>query len=153
MALGTSTAACVVGAVCTLGLTPKRFRSTFYEHHTLTKYIREYVWCKQTTLKIDGELVVCDRELVQAYDTIGVEGYARCYWPMDLVEPFVRENWCVISPCNWGKILSACASVPKVAMGAREALLVHRGLEGACPARVAQRHRQRTDPTPQQLHA
>ena len=47
------------------------------------------------TLKIDGELVECDREFVQAYDVIG--DTARAYWPMDLVEPFVRQNWYVVS--------------------------------------------------------
>ena len=72
---------------------PERFRSTFYKHLTLAKYIREYVWCEQTTLSIDGELVECDRDFVRAFDVIG--DTARAYWPMDLVEPFVRANWCV----------------------------------------------------------
>ena len=93
MVLGASTALCVVGAACTLALTPKRFRSTFYKHYTLGTYVREYVWHEQTTLNIDGELVECDREFVQAYDVIG--DTARAYWPMDLVEPFVRQNWYV----------------------------------------------------------
>ena len=50
-------------------------------------------WRDRTTLEIDGEIVTgCERELVQAQQGMA---YARCYWPMDLAEPFVRENWCV----------------------------------------------------------
>ena len=39
MALGASTALCVVGAACTLASMPERFRSTFYKHHTLAMYL------------------------------------------------------------------------------------------------------------------
>ena len=51
-------------------------------------------WNERTTLrhptgKIDTD---CDP---RARASHGMHGYARCYWPMDLVEPFVRENWCV----------------------------------------------------------
>ena len=91
--LGASTAICVVGAVCALASMPEWFRSTFYKHYTMATYIRNYVWCEQTTLQIDGELVECEREFVQAHVVIG--DVARAYWPMDLVEPFARENWCV----------------------------------------------------------
>ena len=57
-------------------------------------YVRKYVWHEQTTLSINGELVECDREFVRATDVM--RDTARCYWPMDLVEIFVRQNWCVV---------------------------------------------------------
>ena len=91
MALGATTSLCVVGAACTLASTSEKYRPTFYKHCTLAMYVREYCWHEQTLLKLNGELVVCDRELVRAYDAIG--DTARAYWPMDLVETFVRDNW------------------------------------------------------------
>ena len=55
-------------------------------------YVRSYVWTEQTVLRIDGEIAEYDRETIQAYEAIG--DTARCYWPVDLIEPFVRQNWC-----------------------------------------------------------
>ena len=69
----------------------RRFRTTFYKHCAM--HNRNTWWCDRTTLEIDGKIVTgCERELVQAHQGMA---YARCYWPMDLAEPFVRENWCV----------------------------------------------------------
>ena len=96
--LGVTTVLSVIGAACTLASTKEQFRSTFYKHYTLARYVRDYVWHEQTTLSVDGELVVCDREFVQAYDVIG--DTALVYWPMDLVEPFVHANWCVFAACT-----------------------------------------------------
>ena len=55
--------------------------------------------------KIDGNLVDCGHEAVRAAEVIGDS--ARAYWPMDLVEPFVRQNWYVFSPRICRSILIA----------------------------------------------
>ena len=55
-------------------------------------YIRTHTWNEQTSIVVAGEIVeVTERETVQARSAIG--DTARCYWPMDLVEPFVRKNY------------------------------------------------------------
>ena len=92
MALGATSALSVVGAICTLASTNERFRSTFYKHCTCAEYVRND-WDGRTTVTIRGKIVTdCGRELVRIKL---MKGYNRCYWPMDLVEPFVRENWWV----------------------------------------------------------
>ena len=48
--------------------------------------MREYKW-NATTTNFFG--LVTDQEAVRA----NVLFKARCYWPMDLLEPFVREAW------------------------------------------------------------
>ena len=91
--LAASTAVCMIGAAFALKWMDVRFRSTFYKHYTLAKYVREYDWNERTTLKLRGQIITgCDQELVRAKV---MQGFARCYWPMDLVKPFVRDNWCV----------------------------------------------------------
>ena len=70
---------------------PPAFRSTFYRHRTCATYVREYKWNLQTAIKINCELTLnCDRETVRVNV---MKNNARCYWPMDLVEVFVRDNW------------------------------------------------------------
>ena len=93
--LGASTALCVTGAACTLASTTERFRSTFYKHYTMAMYIRGYMWHERTLCRIDGEMVECDREFIRAF---ALSDTARTYWPMDLVEPWARQNWSVIAP-------------------------------------------------------
>ena len=68
------------------------FRHTFYRHRTMAAHVREFWWNEATaTTMPNGELATgCDRETIRAYH---VMGYARCYWPMDQVEDFVREGW------------------------------------------------------------
>ena len=50
---------------------------------------------------------------------------------MDLAEPFVRENWCVVgSHTLYRMTLLECAlSPPQVALGTREAVVVHQEVE------------------------
>ena len=94
IALGASTVVCVVGAVGVFVLMDERFRSSFFEHCTLATYVRTYLWYERTAQKVQGKIELdCDRELVRA---VGAMEQARYYWPTDLVEPFVRENWCVV---------------------------------------------------------
>ena len=82
---------CALGAVFTFASMEKRFRATFYQHRTLLMHNRNTWWRDRTTLEINGEIVKgCDRQTVQAVQGMS---YARCYWPMDLVEPYVRANW------------------------------------------------------------
>ena len=51
-----------------------------------------FEWNEQTVAKVDGEIVTgCDRELVRAGLLLKT---ARCYWPTELVERFVAQNWC-----------------------------------------------------------
>ena len=71
-----------------------RLLPSFYKHQTLKQHIREFVWNEETAATApDGKLMKdCDRETIRAYCACS---FAKCYWPMDLVEPFVRENWCV----------------------------------------------------------
>ena len=90
--LVTSTAVCVLGAVCAFASMNPAFRSTFFKHRTFSKHMREYEWNERTVVKVRGEMVPgCDRELVRVKAAMS---FARCYWPMDLVESLVRENWC-----------------------------------------------------------
>ena len=94
--LGATTALTGFGAACVFAAMDERYRSTFYKHTTLAMYLRSEYWNAhhKTTLRMKGEVLRgCNHDLVRAYEAIGE--YARCYWPMDLVEPFVRENWCV----------------------------------------------------------
>ena len=91
MMLCAATAVCAVGAGCFLLSMKERFRGTFYKHHTFSAQMRDYYWNVKTVVSMNGELLKnCEREFVRA-DTM--KSFARCYWPMDLVEPFVRENW------------------------------------------------------------
>ena len=61
----------------------------------MQQHVREWWWFTATTLKVDGKTRSnCDRESVRADHVM--KWYAKCYWPMDLVEPFVRENWCAV---------------------------------------------------------
>ena len=65
-------------------------RATFYKHCTMAMHVRNYHWHVGTTVKIKGKLVAdCDRELIRA---LRITHYAKCYLPMDLVEPVVRDN-------------------------------------------------------------
>ena len=94
MALGATSAMCAVGAACVLAACKPRYRSTFYEHCTMKTHMRNTWWRDRTTIELDGKILTdCDRELVRAYQGLN---YAKCYWPMDLVEPFVRDNWYVL---------------------------------------------------------
>ena len=63
------------------------FRGTFYRHRTFATMLREFEWNREPYLR-DGELRT--REKIRAGV---VADFARCYWPMDLVEQFVREGW------------------------------------------------------------
>ena len=61
--------------------------------YTLATYLREYTWNEATAVTARGQLLIdCGQERIRA-DVI--DNVARQYWPMDLVEPFVRENWWV----------------------------------------------------------
>merc|ERR1712185_206624 len=92
MALGVMSVACAAGAACVLAACETRFRSTFYEHRTFKTHVRTFKWEIATVIEVNGKLRTnCDRETIRA-DII--MSYAKCYWPMDLVEPFVQENWC-----------------------------------------------------------
>ena len=72
----------------------ERFRSTFYKHCTLAMHVRDFEWNEQTAAKVGGEILTgCDRELVRASVLMKT---ARCYWPTELVERFVVQNWRVI---------------------------------------------------------
>ena len=134
MALGTTTVMSVIGAVGVFFSMEERFRSSFYEHCTMAKHVRTYVWDERTAHRVQGKIDTdCDRELVRAAAAMM---YARCYWPMDLVEPFVRENWCVIvshASRVAPKKLDERAFSPQVALGAREAVVVHDEVEKADP--------------------
>ena len=89
--LGGATALAIFGAACVLEATPENYRGGFYQHNTLAMYVRSFAWNEQTSIKIDGKVKTgCTRELVRAAEVIGE--HARCYWPDDLVRPFVREN-------------------------------------------------------------
>ena len=60
----------------------------------MKQHFRDWWWLTATVTTINGELHTnCDRELVRVCEAIGAT--ARCYWPMDLVRPFVRRHWCV----------------------------------------------------------
>ena len=57
----------------------------------MKKHVRDFWWFTATATAISGKLVEdCDRETVRAETAMS---FAKAYWPMDLVEPFVRENW------------------------------------------------------------
>ena len=93
MALGVTSAVCAVGAACVLAACEPRYRSTFYEHRTFKTHLRTFWWETATAIIVNGKLRTdCDREIVRADIIMAI---AKYYWPMDLVEPFVRENWCV----------------------------------------------------------
>ena len=93
--LGVTSAVCAVGAACVLAACEPRYRSTFYEHRTWAMHLRTFFWDTATAVEVNGKLRAnCDRETVRAWHVMGVS--AECYWPMDLVKPFVRENWCVL---------------------------------------------------------
>ena len=87
--LGVATFISALGMVCTLISMPQEHRASFYKHCTYHMHLRDWNW-NQTIMNIDGVLVECEPELVRA--CVGMS-YARCYWPDDLVRPFVRENW------------------------------------------------------------
>ena len=91
--LGATTAVSLVGVACVFASMDKRYRSSFYKHCTLMMHNRSYVWKSKETLTLNGKLVK-NRELVL---TCAGLDQALCYWPMELVKPFVRENWCVVS--------------------------------------------------------
>ena len=94
MALGVTSAVCAVGAACVLAACEPRYRSSFYEHRTWVMHLRNFWWDDATAVNIDGKMRTnCDRETIRAWSII--RSTARYYWPMDLAEPFVRENWCV----------------------------------------------------------
>ena len=90
MALGVTTATCVIGAACALASMEQRWHSTFYEHRTLKKHVREF-WWKQATVGADndGNFVYKKEDIIACH----AMSFARCYWPTDLVESFVRANW------------------------------------------------------------
>ena len=148
--LAATTALSFVGAACVLATMDERLRPSFYRHETLVMYMRSTLWSEhpKTTLRIKGEVIRgCDFDLVRGYDAMG--RHARCYWPIDLVEPFVSDNWCV---ARRGAIrlclnppLPCCARVrsPQVALGRTAAVLVHQKLESANPEGDAQRVRNR----------
>mgnify|MGYP007000213275 CR=1 len=57
---------------------------------TYNTHLRTFWWDTATTFNVDGQVRTnFDRDTVRAHVMI----FAKCYWPMDLVEPFVRENW------------------------------------------------------------
>ena len=92
--LAATTALSFVGAACVLATMDERLRPSFYRHETLAMYVRSTLWSEhhKTTLRIKGEVIRgCDFDLVRGYEAMGE--HARCYWPMDLVKPFVRANW------------------------------------------------------------
>ena len=84
-------------------------------------------WHERAVVKVDGQLVHgCDRELVQTYEVIG--DYARCYWPMELVKPLVRENWCLFlsaRPAPVRPLMRMSPNPAQAALGRRAAVLVH----------------------------
>ena len=99
MALGVTSAVCAVGAACVLAACEPRLRSSFYEHRTLKTHVRNTWWETATATTINGKLEThCDRETIRAYHAMS---FAKCYWPMDLVELFVRKNWCVCRATRW----------------------------------------------------
>ena len=90
-----STAVGTLGAALSLASIGKPRRSTFHKHCTCATYTRTYAWNEQVSITIGGELHTnCEREMVRAYQVIG--STARCYWPTDLVERFIAQNWCVL---------------------------------------------------------
>ena len=91
MTLGGLTAGGALAAALGMANMVPAYRHTFYRHRTMATHVREWWWNEAMAVRIDGELVLnCDRETVRV-DVL--KNHARCYWPMDLVEVFVRENW------------------------------------------------------------
>ena len=75
----------------------EKFRVTFYKPYSLYRHVRENFWSENhyTSLRNGGVVTTGhDRETIQAVRGMS---FARTYWPMDLVEPFVRRNWYVPS--------------------------------------------------------
>ena len=92
--LGATSAVCAAGAAFSFVALNERFRDSFWKHYPMSKHVREFWWETATvTTGPDGQVMEdCDRETIRAYTAMY---FAKCYWPMDLVEPFVRDNWCV----------------------------------------------------------
>ena len=119
------TAGCALAAALGMANVVPAFRHTFYRHRTIATHVREYWWNREPYM-YNGEMQ--EQEKIRAES---LTSFARCYWPMDLVEPFVRDNW-YAARTRRGKraavkerFLTACTmSCAQVKMGAREAVLV-----------------------------
>ena len=93
IALGTTSALCALGISCTFASMERRFRSTFYKHRNCAKHVRDWCWDLATfSTDLNGQVKEYDRETIRAYHAMS---FTKASWPMDLVEPFVRDNWCV----------------------------------------------------------
>ena len=63
------------------------YRKTFFRHRTMKTHVREFHWNREPYM-YNGEMQ--EQEKIRAEI---LTSYARFYWPMELVEAFVREGW------------------------------------------------------------